>query len=156
MKKFFTTLACLMICAITATSFIACNNETVTPPSGGWQNPAQDTDRTHYENATTLVVYFSMPETTDPNNMTTEEANSTVVINGEVLGNTQYMAYVIQDTAGANIFRIIPETPYPTDHDTLVDQARDEQDEDARPAIRDEIPADEFAQYDTVFVGYPN
>ena len=66
------------------------------------------------------------------------------------------MAYVIQDTAGANIFRIIPETPYPTDHDTLVDQARDEQDEDARPAIRDEIPADEFAQYDTVFVGYPN
>lgn len=156
MKNFFTALACLMICAITATSFIACNNETVTPPSGGWQNPPQDTDRTHYEDATTLVVYFSMPETTDPNNMTTEEANSTVVINGEVLGNTQYMAYVIQDTAGANIFRIIPETPYPTDHDTLVDQARDEQDEDVRPAIRDEIPSDEFAQYDTVFVGYPN
>lgn len=156
MKKFFTALACFMICAITATSFIACNNKTVTPPSGGWQNPAQDTGRTHYEDATTLVVYFSMPETTDPNNMTPEEANSTVVINGEVLGNTQYMAYVIQDTAGANIFRIIPETPYPTDHDTLVDQARNEQDEDARPAIRDEIPADEFAQYDTVFVGYPN
>lgn len=156
MKKFFIALACFMICAITATSFIACNNETATPPSGGWQNPPQDTDRTHYEDATTLVVYFSMPETTDLNNMTTEEANSTVVINGEVLGNTQYMAYVIQDTAGANIFRIIPETPYPTDHDTLVDQARDEQDEDAHPAIRDEIPADEFAQYDTVFVGYPN
>lgn len=156
MKKFFTALACLMICAITATSFIACNNKTVTPPSGGWQNPPQDTDRAHYDDATTLVVYFSMPETTDPDNMTTEEANSTVVINGKVLGNTQYMAYVIQDTAGANIFRIIPETPYPTDHDTLVDQAKDEQGEGARPAIRDAIPADEFAQYDTVFVGYPN
>ncbi len=34
-----------------------------------------------------LVVYFSMPETTKPDNMTKEEANSTVVINGEVLGN---------------------------------------------------------------------
>lgn len=39
-----------------------------------------------------------MPETTNPNNMTTEEDNSTVVINGEVLGNTQYMAQVIQNT----------------------------------------------------------
>ena len=53
-----------------------------------------------------LVVYFSMPETTDPNNMTQEEANSVVVINGEVLGNTQYMAYVIQKNTNADIFRI--------------------------------------------------
>lgn len=119
-------------------------------------NAAQDTDRVHYDDASTLVVYFSLPETADADDMTTEEANSTVVIDGKVLGNTQYMAYVIQDTAGANIFRIIPEVPYPVDHDTLVDQAREEQREDARPAIRDSIPAEEFAQYDTVFVGYPN
>ena len=43
-----------------------------------------------------LVVYFSMPETSDPDNMTQEEDNSVVVIDGEVLGNTQYVAYVIQ------------------------------------------------------------
>lgn len=43
--------------------------------------------------------------------------DSTVVIDGETLGNTQYMAYVIQETVGADIFRIEPETPYPTDHD---------------------------------------
>ena len=54
----------------------------------------------------TLVVYFSMPETTDPDNMTEEEANSTVVVNGQVLGNTQYVAYVIQENTGADIFRI--------------------------------------------------
>ena len=65
--------------------------------------------------AKNLVVYFSMPETTDPNNMTQEEDNSTVVINGEVLGNTQYVAYVIQEQTNADIFRIEPETPYPTD-----------------------------------------
>lgn len=40
----------------------------------------------------TLVVYFSQPETNNAENMTQEEDNSTVVINGEVLGNTQYMA----------------------------------------------------------------
>ncbi len=102
----------------------------------------------------TLVVYFSMPETTDPDNMTAEEANSTVVIDGEVLGNTQYMAYVIAENTGADIFRIEPETPYPTDHETLVDLAAEEQDSGARPAIKDEIT--NIDDYDTIFLGYPN
>ena len=104
----------------------------------------------------TLVVYFSMPETTNPgeSSMTEEERNSTVIIDGEVLGNTQYVAYVIQENTGADLFRIEPEVPYPTDHDTLVDQAAEEQDHGARPAIKDTI--ENFDQYDTIFVGYPN
>ena len=106
------------------------------------------------QNSRALVVYFSMPETTDPNDMTEEEANSTVVIDGQVLGNTQYMAQVIQETTGADIFRIEPQIPYPTDHDTLVDLAAEEQDNNARPAIEGEI--ENFDSYDVVFVGYPN
>ena len=47
-----------------------------------------------------LVVYFSMPETTNPENMSREEELSTVVIDGEVLGNTQYVAYVITENTG--------------------------------------------------------
>lgn len=100
-----------------------------------------------------LVVYFSMPETTDPNNMTTEEANSTVVIGGKVLGNTQYMAQVIQEHTGADLFRIEPVTPYPAEHSTLVDLASEEQDNNARPAIQGHI--DNLRDYDTVFIGYP-
>ncbi|WP_321394783.1 flavodoxin [uncultured Desulfuromusa sp.] len=100
-----------------------------------------------------LVVYFSMPETTDPNNMTTDEDNSSVVIDGEVLGNTQYMAYVIQKSTGADIFRIKPLNPYPINHETLVDLAAAEKDSNARPAIAERI--ENFAQYDTVFIGYP-
>jgi|GEM_PF-48339 len=100
-----------------------------------------------------LVAYFSMPETTNPNNMTTEEDNSVVVINGEVLGNTQYMAQIIQQTTNADIYRIEPQNPYPTDHTTLVAQAQEEQNQKARPAIKDVI--DNFDSYDTVFIGYP-
>lgn len=100
-----------------------------------------------------LVVYFSMPETSDSNDMTTEEDNSVVVVDGEVLGNTQYMAYVIQESTGADIFRIEPSSPYPTDHSTLVDLAQAEQDANARPAIKDQI--EDFSTYDTVFIGYP-
>lgn len=100
-----------------------------------------------------LVAYFSMPETTDPDNMTTEEANSTVVIDGQVLGNTQYMAYVIQEATGGDLFRVEPETPYPTDHTALVSQAREEQSQGFRPALKANVQ--DLDQYDVIFVGYP-
>ncbi|MGN0108333.1 MAG: flavodoxin [Hominilimicola sp.] len=110
-----------------------------------------DTNKTESKS---LVVYFSMPETTKPDNMTQEEDNSTVVINGEVLGNTQYMAYVIAENRNADIFRIEPQTPYPTNHSTLVDQASEEQKNKARPAIKERL--ENINDYDVVFLGYPN
>lgn len=100
-----------------------------------------------------LVVYFSMPETNRADNMTQEEDNSVVVIEGEVLGNTQYMAAVIQKQTGADLFRIEPKIPYPVDHETLVALAADEQDENARPAIKDSI--ENIEDYDVIYVGYP-
>ena len=121
--------------------------------ANGLDLPKANTQPAQSGESKVLVAYFSMPETTNPNNMTTEEANSTVVINGEVLGNTQYMAQVIQRTTNADIYRIEPQNPYPTDHTTLVAQAREEQDQDTRPAIKDAIP--DFDSYDTVFIGYP-
>jgi Flavodoxins len=101
-----------------------------------------------------LVVYFSMPETLNPNNMTRDEANSVVVIEGKVLGNTQYIAYLIQENTGADIFRIEPQTPYPTDHKTLVDLAKNEQNNNARPVLAGEV--ENINDYEIIFVGYPN
>ena len=105
------------------------------------------------QEARSLVVYFSMPETDDAENMTEEEDNSVVVMNGEVLGNTQYMANVIAEHTDSDIFRIEPETPYPTDHETLVDIASEEQEENARPAIDENIG--NLDDYDVIYVGYP-
>ena len=119
-----------------------------------WAESIAGADSENNTGGKALVVYFSIPETTEPDNMTEEEANSTVVIDGEVLGNTQYMAYVIAENESADIFRIEPETPYPTDHDTLVDMAAEEQDSDARPAIKDRI--ENIGDYDVIFLGYPN
>ena len=121
------------------------------PESTPSSEPESETAQVSDSN--TLVVYFSLPETTNPDNMTKEEDNSVVVINGEVLGNTQYMAYVIQQNTGADIFRIEPEIPYTTNHSDLVDLAKEEQNENARPAISGSI--ENFEDYDTVFIGYP-
>lgn len=88
--------------------------ETSEPESAPSSEPENETAGASGSNV--LVVYFSMPETTNPDedSMTEEERNSTVIIDGEVLGNTQYVAYVIQENTGADLFRIEPEVPYPT------------------------------------------
>lgn len=104
--------------------------------------------------AKNLVVCFSMPETTDPNNMSREEELSTVIIDGEVLGNTQYVAYVVEQNTGADVFRIEPVTPYPLDHSELEDIAQKEQQENARPEIAGIV--ENMEQYNTVFFGFPN
>lgn len=104
--------------------------------------------------AASLVVYFSVPETDKTDNMNAEEEYSTVVIDGEVLGNTQYVAYVIQEATGADIFRIEPTTPYPMDHAELEAVATQEKQEDALPEIAGTV--ENLEQYDTIYLGYPN
>ncbi len=100
-----------------------------------------------------LVIYFSMPETAKPDNMTQDEKNSTVLINGEVLGNTQYVAYIINKKTRSDLFRIEPKIPYPTDHKKLVDMAKEEKAKKARPELKALV--ENIAQYETVFLGYP-
>lgn len=101
-----------------------------------------------------LVVYFSVPETNDPHNMTRDEDNSVVVINGKVLGNTQYVAQVIQNHTGADVFRLESVDPYPMNHRELLRRGQTEHREGARPAIAGNIP--ELKDYDIIFLGYPN
>ena len=43
---------------------------------------------------------------------------------------------------------------YPLDHEPLVDQAAEEQDEEARPELATQI--EHLDQYDTILLGYPN
>ena len=144
MKKIISLfMALAMVLSLAACSTNQSPSESTPAESSSQTNESTPTPSN--TNGKNLVVYFSMPDNVD---------NSTVVIDGEILGNTQYMAYVIQETVGADIFRIEPETPYPTDHDTLVDLAKEEQNDNARPKIKDTI--ENFDTYENIFVGYPN
>lgn len=156
MKKY---VSILMVVAMLF-SFAACskNTENAEPETTVNTTETQQTENKAESNPVssgkTLVVYFSVPETDKPDNMTREEDNSVVVIDGEVLGNTQYVANVIQENTDADLFRIEPKTPYTTNHSELVDLAKEEQNSNARPEIKESI--ENFEQYDIVFVGYPN
>ena len=101
----------------------------------------------------TLVAYFSVPETDDPEGMTQDEENSTHVVDGVVYGNTQYVAMLMAERLGADLFRIETAEELPLDHDTLIDLAVGWQDADARPELKELIP--NLDDYDTIIVGYP-
>jgi flavodoxin len=105
------------------------------------------------EKSRTLIAYFSVPETNDPDNMSEDEENSTHVVDGKVLGNTQYVAQLIAMRTGAEMFRIETAEELPLNHDKLEDLALEQQEADARPKLKKLIP--NLEDYDTVFIGYP-
>lgn len=97
----------------------------------------------------TLIVYFSLPENTGD-----AKEDSTVTVDGEAIGNTQYIANLIQENTGADIYRIEPVKEYNVnDHQELIDDAKEEQNNDARPEIKTRIS--NFDEYDIIYVGYP-
>lgn len=69
-------------------------------------------------------------------------------------GNTRAIAEMIQTRTGADIFEIKPAAPYPEDYRQTADQAKAEQNADARPALSGAVA--DMSAYDIVFIGYPN
>lgn len=98
-----------------------------------------------------LITYFSVPETDDSD---TSGSASRVATSDGVVGNTQYIASIIQEETGGNLFRIETVDEYPTTHDPLLDYAYEERSNEERPELKSEI--DNIDQYDTIFIGYPN
>ena len=140
-----------------ATAVLAgCSPGTGAPRLGGDQPSGSEDGQalpSRLDGERTLVAYFSVPETNSPDNMTQAEENSTHVVDGEVLGNTQYVAQLIAARTGADLFRIETAEQLPLDHSALEDLALEWQEAGARPERRSLIP--DLDQYDTVFVGYP-
>lgn len=120
------------------------------PPVGQSETPGSSSDRS----GGVLIAYFSIPEDVDPAGVDAVSGASIVVRNGETLGNTQYVAQIIQETIGGDLFAIETVQQYPLDHDPLVDQASDEKAANARPELASHI--ENLDQFDTILLGYPN
>lgn len=68
-------------------------------------------------------------------------------------GTTQRMAQAIADLTGADLYRITPTTPYPTDYTECTQVARAELDNNGRPSINGTVS--DFDEYDIIFIGCP-
>ena len=153
-KTFLLVLGAMMICSIMGCASAVEKGTVDKAGSSSTANIPSKKNTSSDHKGKTLVVYFSMPETDKPGNMTKEENNSTTAINGKVIGNVEYFASVIQKNTGADVFRIEPKVPYTKEHKALVAQAKQELLKSARPEIKGRI--ENLDSYDTIFFGYPN
>ena len=94
------------------------------------EEPAESETPTAGDSSSVLIAYFSWS------------------------GNTEQVARIIQQETGGDLFEIAPATPYTDDYNELLDIAQQEQSDNARPDLAGQV--ENWEQYDTVFVGYPN
>lgn len=98
-----------------------------------------------------LVVYFSVPET---DGVDASSGASRILSNGKIMGSTQYIASVVSEATGSDLFEIKTVHAYPRSHKALIDAAKVEIDNNARPKLVTRIQ--NLKDYDVIFVGFPN
>ena len=87
-----------------------------------------------------LIVYFSK---------TGENYN----VGNIDVGNTAMVASYIKEYLGADSFEIVPIKKYSDNYQKSTEEAKKEQNENARPKIKNEL--NNLSDYDTIFIGYP-
>lgn len=123
---------------------------TVEPTDNETEN-AETSDRAEAGSGNILIAYFSVMET---DGVDTVSGASRVAVNGEVLGNNEYIAQIIQRETGGTLFAIETVQEYPTTHNPLLEFAYNEKADNARPELATQI--ENFDSYDVIFLGYPN
>lgn len=68
-------------------------------------------------------------------------------------GNTRIVAEIISEHTGGKLFHIETETPYPDTYKECVEIAKQEKENNVRPALKGDISVED---YDMIFIGYPN
>ena len=98
-----------------------------------------------------LVAYFTSPET---DGVDASSGASRVIADGKLYGNTEYVATLISQKTGGDLFQIKTERTYPGTHKELIDAAKQEANAKARPKLATHIR--NLQDYDVIFIGFPN
>lgn len=67
-------------------------------------------------------------------------------------GNTEALAKKIQNMTNADLFEIVPKTPYSKDYNTVVAQAKEEKQKNYMPEL---VSNGDVTSYDIIFIGTP-
>lgn len=160
-------LTALMVCGLSAcgnrqdassdtSSQLSPDSEVQTDDTSTAQNETNDqteaSTQSETDESNILIAYFSLPINDGVD--TVARASRKEWDDGTV-GNVRFMAHVIQENTGGNLFSIETVQEYPMDSmDDLLEFAYQEKAENARPELATHI--ENLDEYDVIFVGYPN
>jgi len=136
-------MSALLLTLLLAFSLTAC---------GG--TPAQDTPDAGTDTSASTPADSDTPTADEPSEPAKDEAGNILVAYFSHTGNTEIIANMIAEQTGGDLFHVETTTVYPEEYNDLIAQARQEQDDDARPELASSV--EDMDAYDTVFIGYPN
>lgn len=150
MKRFFVQLMALVLTC----TLVACGGN---GSSAGAASSKPVQESTPAQSETSAVDSASSAASEPQVDSASTQEQHVLVACFSATGNTQKIASSLQTILNADLYEIVPETPY-TDEDLNYNnddcRANQEQtDPSARPAITGEL--DDPEQYDVVFLGYP-
>lgn len=148
MKKTLSVLFAILLMV----SLAACEGRN--PGSEGNADSQATSSAPAQEPASEAVQETADAETASEPETAPEEGGGTLVAYFSWSGNTRGMAELIAQETGGDLFEIATADPYTDDYNELLEVARQEQSEDARPELNAQV--ENWDSYDTVFVGYPN
>lgn len=139
------------------------------------EGAGSNAEKPHSEEGGVLIAYFTRLDNTDAeldeiirgggpygevgNSMDDADLDavssaSITIYDGQVQGNTQTIAQMIQEQTGGDLFSIRTEEQYPADYDELIDIGGEEEAEDIRPELISHV--ENMEDYEIVFLGFPN
>ena len=98
-----------------------------------------------------LIAYFTLPET---DGIDASSGASRMIVDGKLQGNTEYIASVIHQATGGELFQIKTVHQYPGTHNKLIDYAKNEQESKTHPKLASKIK--NLDKYDVICIGFPN
>ena len=152
MKKWTSLLLVLAMTLSLAACGSSGNQEsTPEPPASG---SGSTTEETPAPTGTETPAEEPSEEPAESEMSTTGDSSSVLIAYFSWSGNTEQVAQIIQQETGGDLFEIAPATAYTDDYNELLDIAQQEQSDNARPELAGQV--ENWEQYDTIFVGYPN
>lgn len=130
------------------------NNNTASVQETQTPSESESTAEKQEDNNHVLITYFSLWGNSEyPDDIDATTSASIVVDANESYGTTEYVAEMIQENVGGDIYPIRTAEPYPADFDEVTDQNHAEMDAGTLPELTESDL--DISQYDTVFIGYP-
>lgn len=148
-KRKVKTIAALLLVLIMAAAMAGCTDSSKTDSNSDARISGQSGENSEDKETGT-----------DTSGSNEELESKDSVENGKILvayfshsGNTKKIAEEIQDKTGADIFEIKTVNAYSDDYNTVLDEAKAELNDKARPKLSETV--EDMAQYQTVIIGYP-
>lgn len=115
---------------------------------------AAEMEKVDFGQERVLIVYFTRAGNSDfEEDVDAVSGASLMEEDGKLIGNSQLLATMVQNSVGGELYAIQTEKKYPSSYSDTVSVAKDEIDSDEKVALSGSLP--DVSQYDRVVLVYP-